>query len=181
MDERGRPGKRKRCTIVAISSNDEEAIVQRALAAGCDHYLVKPPPRDVLWRILAGAGSSSTNDFSIEGDERKAPLNEADAILLDPDLADTVAGFLDSRRQLLDEMPRTLAKGDRAGFKRLAHKLAGGFALYGFGWADSQCRAIEHDALEGEAADLGHRAAAVRAHLGSVEIRFKDRIHKESK
>jgi CheY-like chemotaxis protein len=26
----------KRCLIVAISSNDEESVVQRALAAGCD-------------------------------------------------------------------------------------------------------------------------------------------------
>src|SRR5258708_29178729 len=36
---------RKRLTIVAISSNDEAAIIERALAAGCDHYLVKPADR----------------------------------------------------------------------------------------------------------------------------------------
>jgi PAS domain S-box-containing protein len=181
MDEHGRSEGRKRLTIVAISSNDEEAIMQRALAAGCDHYLVKPAPRDVLWRILAGAGVSSAGDSSIEGNDETARFNEADSVLLDPDLADTVAGFLDSRRKLLDEMPQALAKGDRAGFKRLAHKLTGGFALYGFGWAAAQCRAIEHDALEGDAADLGNRAAAVRAHLGSVEIRFRNGSNMDSK
>ena len=44
---------RKRCTIVALSSNDEDAVVRRALAAGCDHYHVKPAPRDTLLRLLA--------------------------------------------------------------------------------------------------------------------------------
>jgi PAS domain S-box-containing protein len=44
---------RKRCTIVALSSNDEDAVVRRALAAGCDHYHVKPAPRETLLRLLA--------------------------------------------------------------------------------------------------------------------------------
>jgi CheY-like chemotaxis protein len=44
---------RKRCTIVALSSNDEDAVIRRALAAGCDHYHVKPAPRETLLRLLA--------------------------------------------------------------------------------------------------------------------------------
>ena len=43
---------RKRCIIVALSSNDETAVVRRALAAGCDHYHVKPAPREALLRLL---------------------------------------------------------------------------------------------------------------------------------
>jgi PAS domain S-box-containing protein len=43
---------RKRCTIVALSSNDEDAVIRRALAAGCDHYHVKPAPRETLLRLL---------------------------------------------------------------------------------------------------------------------------------
>jgi PAS domain S-box-containing protein len=48
-----REGARKRCTIVAISSNDEAAVVRRALAAGCDRFQVKPVSRDTLLRLLA--------------------------------------------------------------------------------------------------------------------------------
>jgi PAS domain S-box-containing protein len=44
---------RKHCTIIALSSNDEDAVVRRALAAGCDHYHVKPAPRETLLRLLA--------------------------------------------------------------------------------------------------------------------------------
>ena len=53
LRELERENGRKRCTIVALSSNDETAVVRRALAAGCDHYHVKPAPRETLLRLLA--------------------------------------------------------------------------------------------------------------------------------
>ncbi|MBV8031882.1 MAG: PAS domain S-box protein [Betaproteobacteria bacterium] len=165
---------RKPLKIVAISSNDEQAIIDKALAAGCDEYLTKPAPRDVLWRILGGVRAFSRESSKTEPSEIKH-TSEADAILLDPDLEDTLDGFLATRRAMLGEMPETLAKGDRPAFRRLAHKLAGSFSLYGFGWAAAQCRALERDAPEADLADLERRAAAVRAHLDSVRVRFKEK------
>jgi CheY-like chemotaxis protein/nitrogen-specific signal transduction histidine kinase len=53
LRELERENGRKRCIIVALSSNDETAVVRRALAAGCDHYHVKPAPREALLRLLA--------------------------------------------------------------------------------------------------------------------------------
>jgi two-component system response regulator BaeR len=103
-----------------------------------------------------------------------APLNEADAVLVDAALAGTVEALLQSRRKLLDEMDQALAAGDRPGLKRIAHKAAGGFAMYGFGWAAAYCRAVEHDAVRGDAADLGRRVAAVRKYLGGVQIRYRN-------
>jgi len=141
--EAGRP----RCTIIAISSNDDPAIVARALAAGCDRYLVKPAPRDVLLKMLDTE------------------------VLLDPDLRASLPAFLDSRRRLLDEMPGSLAGGDRARFKRLAHKLAGSFVLYGFGWAAEQCKRLEREAESGAPDRLTTAVAAVRAHLDQVTIK----------
>jgi PAS domain S-box-containing protein len=137
-----------RCTIIAISSNDDHAIISRALAAGCDRYLVKPAPRDVLLKML-----------------------DAGAVLLDPDLRSTLPSFLDSRRKLLDEMPQSLAAGDRARFRYLAHKLHGSFVLYGFGWAAEQCRGMEKDAAAGDADALSRTVAAIRAHLDTVNIK----------
>jgi two-component system response regulator BaeR len=84
----------------------------------------------------------------------------------------TLPEFLGSRRELLDEMPAALAAGDRAHFKRCAHRLAGSFALYGFAWAAAQCRAIEHDAPGCDQRDLEARVAAVRAHLDRVIIEY---------
>ena len=157
---------RKRVLIVAISSNDEEAIVRRALAAGCDQYLVKPASREILWQILAGATVPLAS-----GGAGPVAARVDDDVALDPDLQATLPGFLASRREALDEMPRALASGDRAGFKRLAHRLAGSFALYGFRWASAQARSIERDADAGDGAELAGRVAAIRAHLESVKIK----------
>lgn len=157
---------RKRILIVAISSNDEEAIIRRALAAGCDQYLVKPASREILWQILAGATVPLAS-----GGAGPADAQSTDDVALDPDLERTLHEFLASRRQALDEMPRALDVGDRVAFKRLAHRLAGSFALYGFKWAAAESKAIERDAADGDLADLAARTAAVRAHLDAVKVR----------
>ena len=157
---------RKRILIVAISSNDEDAIIRRALAAGCDQYLVKPASREILWQILAGATVPLAS-----GGAGPADAQASDDVTLDPDLERTLHDFLASRREALDEMPRALQAGDRATFKRLAHRLAGSFALYGFRWAASESKAIEREAADGDAAALATRTAALREHLDAVKVR----------
>src|SRR5262249_5252144 len=114
---------RKRCLIVAISSNDEERIVARARATGCDEYLVKPAAREALWRILGATGGAAA------AKQASSAASAADPVVVDEDLKPTLPEFLRSRGDLLDEMPATLASGDRAHFKRCAHRLAGSFAL----------------------------------------------------
>jgi CheY-like chemotaxis protein len=167
LREMEREGGRKRCTIVAISSNDEDAIIRRALAAGCDHYQVKPAPRETLLRLLAGDGSPPR--------VAPEPVDAApgDAVELDPDLEAALPAFLASRAQALDEMPQALDAGDRARFKRLAHRLAGSFTLYGFRWAAGQCKALERAAAAGDPGELRKGAAAVRAHLDVVKVRIR--------
>jgi len=162
---------RKRCKIVAISSNDEQAIIDRALAAGCDEYLVKPAPREALWQLLSGSASSSRASTE--------EASEKDPVTVDIDLKDTLPAFLESRRKTLEEMPEALKKGDRARFKRLAHRLAGSFALYNFRWAAQQCRAIELHAAGAPVAELLARVAAVREHLGAAKVRFAKRPSEE--
>jgi CheY-like chemotaxis protein len=169
LREMEREGARKRPIIVAISSNDDQEIIDRALASGCDRYLVKPAPREAIWRVLAGA--SAAKPVPSSGSPAVEP-KAMDAVEVDADLEASLPAFLASRRKALDDMPGALAAGDRALFKRLAHRLAGSFALYGFRWAAAQCRGIEKDAAAGEPAELLGRAAAVRAHLEGARIRF---------
>src|SRR5215468_3405424 len=101
----------------------------RALAAGCDDYLVKPPPREILWQLLAGRKVESPARACSGAVDAIAP------VYVDPDLSESLPAFLESRRQGLDDLPRAVDNGDRTAFRRLAHKLAGGFPLYGFAWA----------------------------------------------
>jgi PAS domain S-box-containing protein len=160
-------GGRQPCVIVAISSNDEETIMRRARAAGCDHYLVKPAPRDTLLRLLAGEAPPAPP----AAPERAAAPE--DAVEFDADLEAVLPAFLASRRALLGEMPDALAAGDRVRYKRLAHKLAGSFNLYGFRWAALQCRALERAAPALDAAELARGVEALHAHLDMVKVRVK--------
>jgi PAS domain S-box-containing protein len=166
LREMERTQNRKRALIVAISSNDEERIMVRARAAGCDEYMVKPAPRHALWRILA------TSADEVAAESAPSEPGATTPVVLDEDLKPTLPGFLESRRGLLDEMPAALASGDRTHFKRCAHRLAGSFAMYGFQWAAAQCRAIELAAQDGEARDLEGRVAEVRAYLDRVKIAY---------
>jgi CheY-like chemotaxis protein len=158
---------RKRILIVAISSNDEDATVRRALDAGCDHYLVKPASRQLLWGILAGAKVPLVSGRM----QAPAEARAADAVLLDPDLEAALPAFLASRREAIGEMRCALAAGDREGLRKLAHRLAGSFALYGFQWAAAQSRSLERDAPSDDAADLAARVEALGSHLDSVRVR----------
>jgi len=153
---------KKPLRIVAISSNDDTRSIERALNSGCDDYLVKPAARETLWAVLAGAESPRKAGDGTAG--------ESDPVQLDADLRATLPDFLRSRRETLDELPQALAAGDREKFRRLAHKLAGSFALYGFKWAGAQCRALQDASAQGEAADLARRVSALRAHLDKVVI-----------
>lgn len=51
---------------------------------------------------------------------------------LDPDLADLIAPYLESRRQNLDQMKTALARGDWEELRALGHKVLGTAGSYGF-------------------------------------------------
>ena len=163
MEKQGR----KRLRIIAISSNDEPAIMARARAAGCDTYLVKPAPRETLWRLLAGEDVPAA-------DAGLRPMKDSDPVEVDGDLRGTLPEFLRSRRAAIDEMHAALSANNRVRFKKLAHKLAGSFSMYGFKWAAAECHALERAAAHDEAGELGRRIASLRGHLEHVDIRWRE-------
>ncbi len=100
-------------------------------------------------------------------------MNPADPVIVEAALRPAIPGFLASRRRLLDEMPAALAAGDRTLFKRLAHRIAGSCALYGFEWAAARADDLENGASTADPAELLARAAEIRAHLDSVAIDYR--------
>jgi CheY-like chemotaxis protein len=159
---------RKRLNIIAFSSNDDPTIIQRALEAGCDRYVVKPIPRHVLWQLLTGQSPQVVH----APPSTAVTARSTDPVLVDADLRRAIPDFLASRRKLLDDMPAALAAGDRALFKRLAHRVAGSCALYGFTWAAAQADALENDAATGDLQQLLARAKTLRAYFDSVKIDY---------
>jgi PAS domain S-box-containing protein len=144
-----------RTPMVALSSHEDAATRQRALDAGFDRYLTKPVTREAIQQALV---------------ELHPGLG--DVVVLDPDIAPVLAGFVASRRALIDGLEAAADAADRAELRRLAHQLAGSFALYGFGWAGECCRALERDFEDVTPARVREAAAQLRRHLETVEIRF---------
>jgi len=137
-----------RCHIIALSSHDDEDTRRRCLAAGFDLYLTKPVTRDVIHATLArltGAQGASVVESTP-----------------DPDLAPLMAGFVASRRALLDELAQAVAQGERETVRRIAHQLAGSFSLYGFDDAAQASRALEAAAHDAPLDDLAGLAAGLR-------------------
>jgi PAS domain S-box-containing protein len=165
-----------RCTMVALSSHEDDETRQRSLAAGFDRYLTKPVTREAIHETLlelalpAVVRPKATS--APPANERRA-ASIADAVVLDADVQAVLADFMVSRKALIAAMQQAMAQGDRAEVRRIAHQLTGSFGLYGFRWASEQSRHIENDFSKIEPADLSRLAGELREHLDSVEIRFE--------
>ncbi len=63
-----------------------------------------------------------------------------------------------------------LAAGDRKRLRDLAHKAAGGLALFGFEWAAWQARRIEREADQAATDWLAREIDLLQAHLRDVVL-----------
>ena len=73
---------------------------------------------------------------------------------VDAELLKEVPAFLESRRGMAAAMAQALAAGEREQLRAVAHRAAGGLALFGFHWAAWQCRKISQKAAQGSAEAL---------------------------
>jgi signal transduction histidine kinase/DNA-binding NarL/FixJ family response regulator len=174
--ERERREGRRPCLVVMMSSNDDEVSIRRGLDAGSNRYLPKPFTREALLALLyeLDLGGPTTSPGLLEATQRRA-AHEATAsdsapVRIDPELRSEVPAFLESRRQLAQAMARALGAGDRVQLRTLAHRAAGGLALFGFEWAAWQCRQISAQAAEGDAQALAKEIERLLQHLRVVQV-----------
>ncbi|WP_298925024.1 response regulator [uncultured Ramlibacter sp.] len=160
------------CTIVMMSSNDDEASVQRGLQAGADHYLVKPLARSVLLGMLASLLPAAPPSAAPAQDES---VGAAPAMVqVDAALLAEIPAFLASRQELTLALGRALDAQDRATLGALAHQCGGALAMWGFDWAALQCKRIEHGAGHADLASLRRVLAALERHLAQVRVEAAD-------
>jgi PAS domain S-box-containing protein len=163
-----------RAKVIAFSSYDDEAMRRRCREAGFDGYLSKPAPRERIHEILHAIGAGSALPESSGGLQADARTpGPEDPVEVDADVAAAMPKFLQTRRALAAELRAALAGGGRDESGRLAHKLAGSFALYGFEWAAQASRALQREAAAGDLAELGLRCEALQAHLEAVTLQTR--------
>lgn len=161
------------CAIVALSSHDDEETRRIALDAGFDRYLTKPVTREVIHQTLLAFTGPGRASVPPPAQPAPAEARSDDPVAVDEDIRPVLPQFMQSRRELVEQMAAAIAAGECDELRRIAHQLAGSFGLYGFAWASEQARWIEKNAAAADAATLSELAAALRQHLDTVTIRFR--------
>ncbi|MBI5278490.1 MAG: response regulator [Burkholderiales bacterium] len=163
------------CTIVALSSHDDEETQRAALASGFDQYLTKPVTREAIHSLLRDLhlliGVAPTPMPAPMPIRTRAP-EPGDPIRVDPDYEPIMDDFIASRRALLAQLELAARGDDRSEIRRIAHQLAGSFALYGFGWASERSHWLEKNFTEVPPGGVERWATDLRRHLDTVQIRF---------
>jgi signal transduction histidine kinase/CheY-like chemotaxis protein len=175
---RERQEERRPCAIVMMSSNDDATSIRRGLEAGSNRYLTKPFTREALLALLYELASSDqvvSSPAPLEGEaprpaSMEAPVAADATVHIDRELLQEVPAFLDSRRRMVDNMASALAAGDRTQLRSVAHRAAGGLALFGFQWAAWQSRAISSHAAQGDTQALQQEIERLRRHLDDVRV-----------
>ncbi len=164
------------CCIVALSSHDDEATRTQALGAGFDRYLSKPVTRELIQETLLALRAAPPAE-----PVRSAPAGAPgaqhvpgadDPITIDPDIRPMLGDFIASRRQLVSGLSAAMRVLDREEVRRIAHQLAGSFALYGFTWAGQQARWLELNAQVVGPERLHQVADGLDAHLGQAHAQL---------
>ncbi len=156
----------RRSYAVVLSSHEDDETRDRCVAAGFDHYLTKPVTRDLIQKTLLDFVARSLGDSANGLEVDTGPAT----VVIDPEIFDLMDSFLLSRRQLLDAMDEAIASGDRDAFGRMAHQLAGSFALYGFQWASDLGKQLETASPSIDRALAAVQVQALRQHLQSVRL-----------
>lgn len=131
--------------LLAVTAHDDPARLAAGRESGFDLVLVKPVNRQSLLAALDSVLAVRRPAVASSG--LSAPLSDQPA---DSDLARLAPGFLASRAAPLTELSEALARADAARIHTLAHRLKGGFGLYGFAAATELCVRIEHAAESGD-------------------------------
>ena len=175
--ERERVEGRTPCVVVMMSSNDDAFSIRRGLAAGSNRFLTKPFTRETLlatFQQLDARGALLPTQVPLDlQDAPSGPPAEpapGTAVRVDAQLLHEIPAFLDSRKRLVEVMAHALAEGDRQQLHAVAHRAAGGLALFGFQWAAWQSRRISARAAEGDAPSLWEEIDRLRQHLQAVEV-----------
>lgn len=113
--------------------------------------------------------------FEIKAQEpaaERAPAPEAEPPVLVPeDLRERLPDFLASRRALIEEARQALTRGELDAVRRVTHRLAGSFALYGYTWAAQGCLRIENTAVL-EPVQVASWLESLGRHLDAAPVRF---------
>ena len=152
---------RPRVPVVALTAHCGPEAKERCLAAGCIDYLSKPVRREALSRIL--------DQYLSNERDPSAPR-----VIVDPDVADLVPGYLENRAQDLEQLRELLARGEFEPIGHIGHNLKGSGAGYGFDRLTELGAALEDAARTRSGAGVDATLGELETFLECVVIEVAD-------
>lgn len=163
------PERRQRRPIVALSATALKDDRDRAMAAGCDDYVVKPLRKEALLGVLK-------TYLREEPSEDAAPpeaVGEAPAVF-EPELAPLLPSFFQHLESELDGLRKGVAAADVGVVARLAHQAKGNAMLFGFRALVDALRELEFAARamqeEGGTVSEGRLRSALKAAEAEADL-----------
>jgi signal transduction histidine kinase/DNA-binding response OmpR family regulator len=179
-------GKRGQVPMIALTAHVLSSIRDQVLAAGMQDHVTKPIDPDGLAAAIARlvprmTGTAPAVPASDARETSSAALNETVLMRLEDqigrdDVAELAAMLLDQTPDRLAEIHRTLAAGDAAAARQMAHDIASTAGNLGITEVANLAHALEQKYNEGAHGDLQPIAAqmdsAYRAAAIQLEARY---------
>ena len=97
-------------------------------------------------------------------------MNNRIVVIIDPDLADLVPGFLNNRRRDVDKLTALLASGQFADIRMIGHSMKGAGGGYGFDQITDIGDALERAALAADSKIIQAGIEQLADYLARVDV-----------
>ncbi len=179
------PAKRGQTPMIALTAHVLQSIRDEVIAAGMQDHVTKPIDPDALAAAIArlvpksAAGSASAPAPASETASATA-LNDGVLTRLEDqigrdEVSELAAMLLEQTPDRLAEIHRTLAAGDAAAARRMAHDIASTAGNLGITEVATLAQALEHKYNEGAYDDLKPIAAQIDSAYSAAAIQLKAR------
>jgi len=151
--------------VLALTAHAFAGMAQRSIEAGFTEVLTKPIRRATLLEALAKYSNSENARISDSG----VPVVK---ILVEEGLEDVTPGYLAKRRAEVAAYREALAQNNMGAIKKMAHRMKGTGAGYGFPVLTELGAALEQSAIGQDTDKIRRKLDELAKYLSTIELEY---------
>ena len=154
--------------IIAMTAHSDTRELARCTEAGCTTVIQKPLVRKTLNAIVAKHVKLRVDEDVEDVAEPEATDAPAGVVIVDPDIQDLVARFLENQQKNATLVLELVNQRDFESVRRIGHNMKGTGKGYGFEIISSHGASLEHAASRSQADDVKRVANELADYLAEV-------------